>query len=88
MKNKKLEEELKDSKESVVEKPGLVDDTDLEEITEHVELKAFIEDDEVMGKHIILYVNRGEKENAVGLSVHPTVSKRLLNRLKKDGILK
>lgn len=87
MNDKDLQEELKNSGKNIIEKPDMVETSTLEDITDKVELKAFLENDEIMGKHIVLYVNRGGEENAVGLSVHPVVSKKLLQQLKDDGIL-
>jgi hypothetical protein len=77
------------NKEDVLkEKPTYVDENDLQEITEFVELKAFLKNDDIMGRHLVLFVNRGDIENAVGVNVHPIISKKLLNKLKEDNILK
>lgn len=76
---------MSDKKEGIVEKPELVDTDDLIEITDHVDLKAYLREDEVMGLHLVLYANRGDERNAVGVNVHPSVSGKFLNQFNRDG---
>lgn len=69
----------------IAQKPEMVDEEDLIEITEHLDLKAYLREDDVMGTHIVLYANRGDIENAIGVNVHPSICKKLLNQFHKDG---
>ena len=55
------------------------------EITKHVTLKAFLNDDDIMGRHLILYCNRGGEEKAVGVDIHPSISKNILSQFDLDG---
>jgi len=80
-----MTEKLQKVGDGLYEKPKLTNTEDLIEITEHLDLRAYLSHDEVMGKHLVVYLGRGDESNGVGVNVHPLVSKKILDQFDDTG---
>lgn len=55
------------------------------DITEYVDLKAYIKEDNDLGMVLIISAGRGQETNTIGLFVHPTMGDRIVKQFNKKG---